>query len=171
MKFLWMRVMDWVKWRWTLPVHFKAAQRSAEYWKARCDKAESAPSWKLEYGRELARSKETQRQLEEALAQRKALMSGMTASGLSAAEVERLALLAMAAGKLAAEAAKVILHGWGSPSPGTGRPAYTDVERGMGRVAAAAEVMVEAGDVRGGDVRAHAGRAKQRISGSAQAAR
>jgi hypothetical protein len=96
-------------------------------------------------------------------AERDGLKNGETASGLSPAEVERLALLGMAAGKLAAEAAKVVLFGWASPAPATGRPAYADVEHGMGRLAAIVELMVEGGDVRGGDVRAHACRAKERM--------
>ncbi len=170
MKFPGMRVVEWVKWRWTLPARFREAQDycarwqgSSERWKARCEQMEGLPTWKLEYERELARSAALQRRLDDALARCEALAAGGTASGLSAAEVERLALLAMAAGKLAAEAAKVVLYGWGTKSPHTGRPAYADVERGMGRVTAAVQGMVEAGEVRGGDVHAHAGRAKQRI--------
>ena len=166
MKVLWVRMVEWVEWRWTLPANFRALQESREHWKARCLKAERGPSWLHAYEQEAARHRELRSELDEALAQRDALKNGMTASGLSAAEVERLALLAMASGKLAAEAAKVMLHGWGSPSPCTGRPAYTDVERAMGRVHAAAEMMTEAGDVRGGDVRAHAGRARQRMKES-----
>jgi len=118
--------------------------------------------WKSEYEREVAFSRAVGKQLAEAREKLKDLENGRTASGLSPAEVERLALLTMAASKLAADAAKVVLYGWGSPSPCTGRPVYVDVERGMGRLQAAQELMVEACDVRGGDVRAYAVRAKER---------
>lgn len=170
MKFLCVRVVEWVVWRWTLPARYREARR--EYWSSRalndqlqvrCEKAERAPSWKSDYEHELARGKEARRALDEALAELQALKNGETATGLSPAEVERLALLAMAAGKLAGEAAKVIMYGWGSPSPQTGRPAYMDVEHGMGRLAAAVELMVGAGDVRAGDIHAHTSRAKLRM--------
>jgi hypothetical protein len=124
---------------------------------------EGEHDWKREYEREAAFSRAVGKQLSDAKEKLRALEDGMTASGLSPAEVERLALLAMAAGKLAAEAAKVVLYGWDSPSPCTGRPAYVDIERGIGRLQAAAELMDEAGDVRGGDVRAYGARAKERI--------
>lgn len=116
----------------------------------RCEREEA---FSRVLGAELAETKERLRALEE----------GLTASGLSPAEMERLALLAMGAGKLAAEAAKVVLFGWGSPSPHTGRPHYVDVERALGRLQAVAELMVEGGDVRGGDIRAHGFKAKERI--------
>lgn len=153
-----------------------------DLWKQRCLGAEAAEgkataqaivarhALKLqaaELESELARGRELRKCVVQALAERDALKSGTTAQGLSAAEVERLALLAMAAGKLAAEAAKAIVYGWKSPSPDTGRPSYVDVERGMGRVSAAAELMAEAGDVRGADVRAHGCRALERLRGQA----
>lgn len=124
---------------------------------------EGEPDWKREYEHEAAFSRLVGKQLAEAKDKLQALENGMTAAGLSPAEVERLALLSMAAGKLSAEAAKVVLYGWGSPSPSTGRPAYVDVERGLGRLQAMAELMAKAGDVRGGDVRAYGCRAKERI--------
>lgn len=118
--------------------------------------------------------RELRAELKDALAECKAtearcdaLEDSRTGSGLSAAEVERLALLMMAAGKLAAEAAKVVLHGWASRSPATGKPTYVDVERALGRVMAAQQGMVDAGDVRGGDVRAYARDAVGRIGGQA----
>lgn len=124
---------------------------------------ENETDWKREYEREAAFSQVVGKQLSDAKERLRVLEDGMTASGLSPAEVERLALLAMAAGKLSAEAAKVVLYGWASPSPCSGRPAYVDVERGIGRLQAAAELMTEAGDVRGGDVRAYGVRAKERL--------
>ncbi len=124
---------------------------------------EGEPEWRREYEREAAFSRVVGKQLAEAKEKLQALENGMTAAGLSPAEVERLALLAMAAGKLAGEAAKVVLYGWGSPSPCTGRPAYVDVERGLGRVQALAELMAEASDVRGGDVRAYQAKSRERI--------
>lgn len=166
MKALWARVTGWVVWRWKLP--------SYEQLRLRCERAERhlelaerAPNWKADHEREVAYSKEQRRINVELLARCAALENDRTASGLSAAEVERLALLAMAAGKLAADASKVTLHGWKSSSPFTGRPAYTEVEHSMGRLAAAVELMVEGGDVRGVELRAHAARAKQRIGDQA----
>lgn len=170
MKFAWKWFVGWVVWRRTLPAAVTAAEREVlsmqlmnSQLRLRLEMAERRPNWKEEYEREVAFNKEAGRRYAALLERYSALESGMTASGLSPAEVERLALLTMAAGKLAAEASKVILYGWGSPSPTTGRPAYSDVEHGMGRVKASIELMTDAGDVRRGDVRAHAGRAKQRI--------
>lgn len=160
------------------------APAERDVWKERCLRAEQAktfaetdlarllarPDWQVQYVRELGRGDELRAELRDAHmeclateARCDALESGKTASGLSPAQVERLALLAMAAGKLAAEVGKVILYGWASRAPGSKRPAYADVERGMGRVQAMTELMAEAGDVRGGDVRAHAARTKERI--------
>lgn len=180
MKNIWKQVVEWVAWRRRLPLKFRAAQElmllEQQRLKARCEKVEAGMRAELE--RERAFSKavgmqllEVREELRAAWAEARAseakcdaLRDGQTLSGLSPAEVERLALLVMAAGKLSAEAAKVVLYGWGSPSPCTGRPAYVDVERGMGRLAAAAELMAEAGDVREGDVRAYGVRAKERMA-------
>jgi hypothetical protein len=158
---LWKRFADAVAWRWTLPEKFKAAQVSMVKerlrWQTRCEKAErSETALRVELKDALAECAKTEARCD-------ALEDGLTASGLSAAEVERLALLAMAAGKLAAESAKVILYGWSSRSPGARRPAYVDVERGLGRVQALCALMVDAGDVRGGDVRAHETRSRERV--------
>ena len=167
MKALWKRVVGWVVWRWTLPARYREleellAKQRAELL-ARSGRATEVLLWKARYEREAAFNVTAGKRYADLQERCKSLENGETASGLSLAEVERLALLVMAAGKMAAEAGKVVLHGWASPSPATGRPIYADVERGMGRVAAAMELMMDVGDVRGGDVRAHAGRTRARI--------
>lgn len=124
---------------------------------------ESVFAWKGQYEREVARALVLSGRLDEAVIKHRLLVDGLTESGLSPAQLERLALCVMAAGKLAAEAAKVVLNGRDSRSPFTGRPAYAELEHGIGRLRAVVEVMAEAGDVRRGDVREHAERARQRI--------
>lgn len=167
MKQRWARVAAWVVWRWTLPVMYRELEgllaKQRKELLARGGAAQQAEIWKGKYERLVECNKAALEQNLKMLARNRALEDGETASGLSAAEVERLALLAMAAGKLAADVAKVILHGWKSPSPFTGRPIYTEVEHSMGRLNAAADVMAEAGDVRDGDVHAHGRRAKERL--------
>lgn len=163
--------MRWVKWRATQEERETAATRqleSMELMNAQLrghleHAGREAGRWKFEYERKAEACREQRKRLDAVFADLEALKNAETAAGLSPAEVERLALLSMASAKLAADAAKVILYGWGSPSPHSGRPAYADVERGMGKLAATMNLMEDAGDVRGGDIHAHAGRAKQRI--------
>lgn len=167
MKVLWTRVAAWVVWRWTLPVRYRELEgllaKQRKELLARGGAAQQAEIWKGKYERLAECNKAALEKNLKMLTRNRALEDGETASGLSAAEVERLALLAMAAGKLAADVAKVILHGWKSPSPFTGRPIYTEVEHSLGRLDAAAELMGDAGDVRGGDVYAHACRTRKRL--------
>jgi hypothetical protein len=160
-----------VQWHLTLPLRFKLLTKAYQQQEKHVAKLQAQA---LERGHEKARDLEMvtrlRTELREAWAECRqsqaecdGLMNGKTASGLSPAQVERLARLGMYAGKLAAEANKALLFGWASQGPGSGRPVYVDVERGMGCVLAAIELMDDAGDVRGADVRAHAGRAKERV--------
>jgi hypothetical protein len=72
--------------------------------------------------------------------------------GLTAAQVERLALLAEECGEVAQAVCKVLRHGWRSRSPFGGPINRVALERGMGDVRAAIDMMIQAGDVRRGDI-------------------
>jgi hypothetical protein len=176
----WRRVWARTEWEETLPLRFKVltkAFQDQEKHVARVydDLAKAERMWTKnmetmsKQREELRAAHETQeasearcRNLE---ARCKALEEGKTLSGLSAAEVERLAQLMMASGKLAAEAAKVVLYGWAQPSPLTGRPKRVDLERGLGKVQALTAILVNEGAARSGEVRGHAAREIERISG------
>ncbi|MGA9071030.1 MAG: hypothetical protein WB424_12285 [Terracidiphilus sp.] len=140
-----------------------SAQTDLANLRADQDKADAPPSYKAEYDREAALNRETMQKYVELRTERDALLGGRTRSGLTPVEMERLAQISMAAGKLAAEAAKVMVFGWQSPSPLTNRPGYADLERAMGRMQAVMGLMVQAGDVRGGDVMSHAQWARKRL--------
>jgi hypothetical protein len=74
--------------------------------------------------------------------------------GLTAAEVERLAVLAEECGEVAQAVGKVLRHGWRSASPFGGPINRVSLESEMGHVRAAIDLMVDAGDVRHGDIAA-----------------
>lgn len=67
---------------------------------------------------------------------------------LSPAEMERLAKLAEEAGELVRAVGKVMLHGWESASPYTGRTNREALEREIGSVRAMVGLMLDADDVR-----------------------
>jgi hypothetical protein len=72
--------------------------------------------------------------------------------GLSAAEIERLAMLQEECGEVIHAAAKVLRHGWESQSPYGGKPNRVALEREIGNVRAVVNLMLDAGDVRLRDV-------------------
>ncbi len=72
--------------------------------------------------------------------------------GLSAAEIERLALLAEECGEVVKAVCKVLRHGYRSESPFGGPINRVALEREIGNVRAAIDVMIEVGDVRRGDI-------------------
>ena len=73
--------------------------------------------------------------------------------GLSPAEIERLALLAEECGEAVQAVGKTLRHGYQSASPFGGAINRVALEREMGDVRAAIQIMEHAGDVRGGDVK------------------
>lgn len=75
--------------------------------------------------------------------------------GLTPAQIERLALLMEDCGEVVKMAAKTLRHGYASASPYGGPMNRILLERKMGHVRAAIEMMEHAGDVRGGDIRYH----------------
>jgi NTP pyrophosphatase (non-canonical NTP hydrolase) len=74
--------------------------------------------------------------------------------GLTAAEIERLAILGEECGEIAQAVGKVLRHGWESQSPYGGKPNRVALEREIGNVRAVVNLMLDAGDVRLGDVQA-----------------
>lgn len=72
------------------------------------------------------------------------------APGLTAGEIERLAVLAQECGEVARAVGKVLQVGWKGSSGGI--PIRIGLERGMGEMRAAVDMMLSAGDVRHGDV-------------------
>jgi NTP pyrophosphatase (non-canonical NTP hydrolase) len=72
--------------------------------------------------------------------------------GLSAAEIERLAILAEECGEVVQAVGKVLRHGWDSQSPYGGKPNRVALEREIGNVRAVVNLMLDAGDVRLRDV-------------------
>ena len=72
--------------------------------------------------------------------------------GLSAAQIERLAVLAEQCGEVARVVCKVLRHGYMGGSPYGGPTHKVTLEREMGNVRAAIDMMTSAGDVRRGDV-------------------
>lgn len=113
---------------WTLHARYVAELESRDKerqrWRARCERSEAL--------------------VEDLRA--KAVDAG-DAPGLTAAEIERLALLADAAGHVAAEAGWVLRAGWAAPEDGI--PNRVAVERVLGRLRCVINLMHDAGDVRG----------------------
>jgi NTP pyrophosphatase (non-canonical NTP hydrolase) len=77
---------------------------------------------------------------------------GACLPSLSAAEIERLAVLAEECGEAVQAVGKVLRHGYQSSSPFGRAPNRLGLEREMGDVRAAIERMIAAGDVRGSSV-------------------
>jgi hypothetical protein len=75
---------------------------------------------------------------------------------LTAAERERLAVLADAAGHVAAEAGWVLKEGWTEPDDGI--PNRVAMERVLGRARCVINLMYDAGDVRGKEMMAWQGK-------------
>lgn len=71
---------------------------------------------------------------------------------LTAAEIERLALLAEECGEVAQAVGKILRHGWESQSPFRGLRNRVGLERELGHVRAAMELMHAAGDVHMGKI-------------------
>jgi len=72
--------------------------------------------------------------------------------GLSPAEIERLALLVEECGEAMQAAGKVLRHGWRSSSPFGGPPNNVALEREIGDVHAACDLLIASDDMRGGDI-------------------
>ena len=72
--------------------------------------------------------------------------------GLTSAEIERLAVLAGECGRVAQGVSKVLRHGWHGVSSSGVPTNRVILERGMGEMRATIELMLDAGDVRRGDV-------------------
>lgn len=72
--------------------------------------------------------------------------------GLTAAEVERLALLAEECGEVAQAVGKILRHGYRSGSPFGGPINRVALEMEVGHMRAAADMMIAAGDMRAGDI-------------------
>jgi hypothetical protein len=73
--------------------------------------------------------------------------------GLTAAEIERLALLAEGCGDVARAVGKVLRHGWNGQSPRGGPINRVALERDAGQLKAALRMMALARDVRGHHIR------------------
>jgi len=69
--------------------------------------------------------------------------------GLTPAEIERLALLTQECGEMARSIGKILRSGWKGDGGLTTR---VTLERGMGEMRAAVDMLLDAGDVRRGDV-------------------
>lgn len=67
---------------------------------------------------------------------------------LTAAEIERLAMLAEECGEVVQAISKVLRHGWNSQSPYGGKPNRIALERELGDVRAIVNMMLDADDVR-----------------------
>ncbi len=74
--------------------------------------------------------------------------------GLTGSEIERLAILAEECGEVVQAVGKVLRHGWESQSPYGSKPNRVALEREIGNVRAVVNLMLDAGDVRLGDVQA-----------------
>lgn len=73
--------------------------------------------------------------------------------GLTAAEIERLAVLAEECGEVAQAVGKVLRNGYQGTSPFGGPTNRVSLEHEIGDVCAAIQMMQTAGDVRAGDVK------------------
>jgi hypothetical protein len=73
--------------------------------------------------------------------------------GLTPGEIERLALIAEACARVAAEAGWVLREGWRAPAPSRALPNCVALERELGRVWCVISLMHDAGDVRTSEMR------------------
>lgn len=136
----WERFAGWVKWRWTLPATFAVIKGAyflqGERYQAlerRCAGAELAL-------KRLAEGAERE-------------IAGRDLPGLSPAQIERLALLAEECGGVIHVVGKVLRHGYSSASPFGGAKNQVALERELGDLGAAVQMIESAGDVRRGDVK------------------
>lgn len=132
MKNLWTRWVEQMRQRRELPARFAAL---SELYAASC---------------------EGKKRLEECLRRQsdrildlegRAFPPGDALPGLTAAEVERLALLAEECGEVAQAVCKVLRHGWESQSPYGGKPNRVALEREIGDLRAVVNLMLDARDV------------------------
>ena len=72
--------------------------------------------------------------------------------GLTAAEVERLALLAEKCGQVVQAVGKILRHGYRSGSPFGGPINRVALEMEVGHMRAVIDMMIAAGDIRAGDI-------------------
>lgn len=84
--------------------------------------------------------------------------------GLTAAEIERLAILAEQCGEVAQAIAKVMVHGWKVQSGDFGISYRVGLERKIGAVRAAVNMMLDAGDVRLAELQAWQRNKRERLA-------
>lgn len=138
MKRLWGRLADWVGWRWKLPATYETVRKM--YW-AQVEKTAQA-----EIGRKRSEAFSATCVKRLRAIEKEAGADGPP--GLTAAEIERLAILAEECGEVAQAVGKVLRHGWESQSPYGSRPNRVALEREIGNVRAVVNLMLDAGDVR-----------------------
>jgi len=160
MKGVWNRLTNWVR-KWvTLPGRLRACRErmfADEYWRGRFK------GWTVRFGVEGRLDMESACLIAQrcdgaeyalkrlADAEEKALAEAGI-PGLTRADIERLAVLAEECGEVAKAVSKVLRHGYKGASPFGGPNHKVTLEREMGNVRAAIDMMITAGDVRGGDV-------------------
>jgi hypothetical protein len=89
---------------------------------------------------------------------------GEQSPGLRPPEIERLARLLEECGETAQAAAKVLLYGWEGESPWSGRPHRVALEQGVGGMRAAANLLLDVGDVRLNEVQSWQRKKKARLA-------
>lgn len=133
--------------RWTGHSRYLEEIEAEERWRARCERAEA-----------------------EAAAQQLRAQAGHRdadgAPALTAAEVERLAMLAEECGEIAQAVCKVLRHGWESASPfdDKRRPNRVALERELGDLLAVMYMMTDSGDLRVRDICAWRNRKRGRMA-------
>ena len=81
-----------------------------------------------------------------------AILAAAPFSGLTVAEIERLAMLSEECGEVVMAVGKILRHGYQSQSPYGGPTNRVFVEREIGDVRAVIDMMIDAGDIRPGDI-------------------
>jgi hypothetical protein len=154
-KQLWLCVMDQVRWYVRLPATQK---RTAELYFSAAERARVAAAEIDTLRGDAARTGNELDGLRQKLAQD----AQRSFSGLTPAETERLALLAEELGEAAQAVGKILRHGYQNSSPFGGPSNQVQLERELGDVKVAIDLLTAAGDVRAGDI--HARRRQKRRS-------
>jgi hypothetical protein len=134
---MWAAIAGWISWRWNL---VETQKRTAAMF---FNKSEQCKTLEIQ----LAAREKRIAELEASLS-----LDGQV---LSAAEVERLALVSESCGRVAQTAAMVLRHGWDSESPYTRKPNRCLLERELGHMRAVVDLMASGGDVRRADMNAY----------------